>query len=73
VKELLGERRLVLEREFSYLELLENLVAEEVNIVIRRKVGPNFCGQEGKPVALRISKGETRILNKVFYKGKVFL
>ena len=73
VKELLGDKPLVLDREFSYLELLENLVTEGVNFVIRLKVGPNFCDGEGKPVALSISEGETRILNKVFYKGKVFV
>jgi hypothetical protein len=73
VKELIGERPLVLDREFSYLELLENLVTEGVNFVIRLKVGPNFCDGEGKPVVLSVSKGETRILNKVFYKGKVFV
>lgn len=73
VKELLGDRPLVLDREFSYLELLENLVLEEINFVIRLKVGPSFCDGEGKPVALSIQKGETRILNKVFYKGKVFV
>ena len=73
VKELLGERPLVLDREFSYLELLENLVAEGLNFVIRLKVGPNFCDGEGKPVALSVPKGETRILNKLFYKGKVFV
>ena len=73
VKELLGERPLVLDREFSYLELLENLVTEGVNFVIRLKVGPSFCDREGKPVALSVSKGEIRILNKVFYKGKVFV
>jgi hypothetical protein len=73
VKELLGERPLVLDREFSYLELLENLVLEGVSFVIRLKVGPNFCDGEGKPVTLSIQKGETRILNKVFYKGKVFV
>jgi hypothetical protein len=73
VKELLGERPLVLDREFSYLELLENLVTEGVNFVIRLKIGANFWDGEGKPVALSVSKGETRILNKVFYKGKVFV
>jgi hypothetical protein len=38
VKEFLGERPLVLDREFNYLELLENLVAEEMNIIIRLKL-----------------------------------
>jgi len=73
VKELLGDRPLVLDREFSYLELLENLALEGVNFVIRLKVGPNFCDGEGKPVVLSVQKGETRILNKLFYKGKVFV
>jgi hypothetical protein len=73
VIELLGDRPLVLDREFSYLELLEYLAAEGVNFVIRLKVGPNFCDQEGRPVTPSISQGETRIFNKVFYKGKVFV
>ncbi len=73
VEELLGNRPLVLDREFSYLELLETLVAEGVNFVIRLKVGPSFCGGEGKPVTLSVQKDETCILNKIFYKGRVFV
>ena len=73
VKELLGEKPLVLDREFSYLELMQALVREEVNFVIRLKVGAHFFDQEGKQVALSVKKGETRILNKVFYMGKVFV
>jgi hypothetical protein len=73
VKELLGDKPLVLDREFSYLELLENLVTEGVNFVIRLKVGPKFYDEEGKPVTLSIAHGETRTLNKVFYKGKVLV
>jgi Transposase DDE domain len=73
VKELLGERPLVMDREFSYLELMENLVLEGIHFVIRLKVGAKFTDQEGKLVALSIAKGETRILNKVFYMGKVFM
>lgn len=73
VKELLGEKPLVLEREFSYLELMQALGREEVNFVIRLKVGAHFFDQEGNRVALSVKKGETRILNKVFYMGKVFV
>jgi len=73
VKELIGDKPLVLDREFSYLELLENLLKEGIHFVIRLKVGPKFCDQEGKEVRLSIQKGETRTLNKVFYKGKVFV
>lgn len=73
VKELLGDKPLVLDREFSYLELMQALVIEKVNFVIRLKLGAHFFDQEGKRVALSVKKGETRILNKVFYMGKVFV
>ena len=73
VKELLGERPLVMDREFSYLELMENLVLEGIHFVIRLKVGALFTDQEGKRVELKIAKGETRLLNKVFYRGKIFM
>lgn len=73
VKELLGEKPLVLDREFSYLTLMQALVIEEVNFVIRLKLGAHFFDQEGKRVALNVKKGETRILNKVFYMGQVFV
>jgi hypothetical protein len=50
VKELLGERPLFLDREFSYEELLEALEVEEVHFVIRLKMGshpPKFYDEEG--------------------------
>ena len=73
VKELLGDKPLVLDREFSYLGLMENLVIEKINFVIRLKEGAKFIDQEDNLVAMSIRKGETRILNKVFYMGKVFV
>ena len=73
LKEVIGNIPLVLDREFSYLELLENLVTENVNFVIRLNTKVSIFDQEGKPIVLSVSKGETRILNKVFYKGKVFV
>ena len=73
IKELLGDKPLVLDREFSYLELMENLVFEEINFVICLKEGPKFTDQQGNLVAMSVSKGATRVLNKVFYMGKVFV
>jgi len=73
VKDLLGEKPLVLDREFSYLGLMENLVFEKINFVIRLKEGARFIDQEGNLVALSVRKGETRTINKVFYMGKVFV
>lgn len=37
------------------------------------QTGSRFFDQEGKQVALSVKKGETRILNIVFYMGKVFV
>ena len=71
IKELLGSRPLVLDREFSYLELLENLVLERVNFVIRLKTGVNLLDGAGKVVELSVPQGKTRLINQVFYKGKV--
>jgi len=76
LKDLLGERPLVLDREFSYLELLKRLTEEQVNFVIRLNTGshpPKFWDTEGREVALTISPGETVIHNQVWYKGKVCL
>jgi hypothetical protein len=67
LKDLLGERPLVLHREFSYLELLLNLVEEQVNFVISLKLGshpPKFYS-EGREVVLSLSPGQTVIHNRV--------
>lgn len=64
LKELLGERPLVLDREFSYLELLQALVTEGIHFVIRLNLGshpPRFLEDGGREVALEISPGETVI------------
>src|SRR3989304_4728486 len=74
LKDMLGKRPLVLDREFSYLELMLNLVEEQVNWVIRlslRANPPKFYDQDGKEVALTISPGETVIHNRLWYMGKV--
>lgn len=76
LKDLLGERPLVLDREFSYLELLVNLVEEQVNFVIRLNLGshaPKFWDGDGREVVLTISPGETVVHNQVWYKGQVCL
>ena len=55
VKHVVGERPFVLDSEFSYLRLLEKLVAEEVNLVIRLNLGshpPVFTHAEGRRVEL---------------------
>lgn len=73
LKDLLGERPLVLDREFSYLELLLNLIEEQVHFVIRLNLGshpPKFWNANGQEVLLTISQGETVVHHQVSYKGK---
>ena len=74
LKDLLGERPLVLDREFSYLELLLRLVEEWVHFVIRlnlRSHPPKFYDRDSNEVALTITPGETVTHNGVWYMGKV--
>lgn len=74
IKALLGDRPLVLDREFSYLELLHNLVAEGVQFVIRLNMGshpPIFLNRQGRRVELMILPGQEVIHRNLFYKGEV--
>jgi len=73
LKELLGEKALVLDREFSYLELFMAIVAELIKFVIRLNTGnnPSILNDNGEKVSLLISQGETVIHRGVYYKGKV--
>jgi len=76
VKHVVGERPLVLDREFSYLSLLEKLVAEEVNFVIRLNLGsrpPVFSNAEGRRVELMITPGERAVYHQIYYKGQVLV
>jgi hypothetical protein len=76
VKELLGDRPLVLDREFSYEELMEILVLEHIQFVIRLNLGdqhkpPRLVDADGAPVKLFIKPGETVIRPNVYYLGTV--
>ena len=74
VKALIGERPLVLDREFSYLELFKSLVVEGIHFVIRLNLGshpPRFTDGEGKEVKLSITPGDKVIRKGWLYRGKV--
>lgn len=74
IKDLLGEKPLVLDREFSYLELLENLRAEQVHFVIRlnlRSHPPHWTTAKHQPITLQIAQGETEIYRQLYYKDQV--
>lgn len=76
VKELLGEKPLVLDREFSYQDLLERLVAEQIHFVIRLNLGDQhkkscILDADGQPVRLYVKPGKTVIGRNVYYLGAV--
>lgn len=74
LKGLIGDKPLIADREFSYLELLEALVTEHIHFVIRLHLGshpPHLLDENGQPINLDITPGETVIRRKVSYKGQV--
>jgi hypothetical protein len=76
VKQLLGDRPLVLDREFSYEELMEILFIEHIQFVIRLNLGdqhkqPRLIDADGEPIKLFIKPGETVIRPNVYYLGTV--
>jgi Transposase DDE domain len=76
VKELLGDRPLVLDREFSYEELMEVLYIEHIQFVIRLNLGDQhkqlrLIDADGAPDKLFIRPGETVIRPNVYYLGTV--
>jgi len=76
VKDLLGEKPLVLDREFSYQDLLERLVAEQIQFVIRLNLGDQrkksrILDADGQPIRLYVKPGKTVIHRNVYYLGAV--
>jgi hypothetical protein len=74
MRQFVGQRPLVLDREFSYLSLLEKLVAEGMNFVIRLNLGshpPIFTDVEGRRVELMMAPEETVVYPQIYYGGQV--
>lgn len=74
VKALLGDRPLVLDREFSYEELMSILSIEQIQFVIRLNLGdqhkqPRLIDADGQPVKILIHPGETVVRPNVYYLG----
>jgi hypothetical protein len=79
IQQLIGERPIVFDREFSYLELLRNLVEEKVRFVIRLRTGshpPHFYydAEKKHPLQLLVAPiNKPRIFRQVYYMGEVRL
>ena len=74
IKAVLGDRPLILDREFSYLELLLNLVAEGAHFVIRLNLGshpPVMLSKTGQRIDLVVSPEQTVIHRDLLYKDQV--
>jgi hypothetical protein len=73
LKDLFGDKPLVMDREFSYEEFFQSLVVEGMKFVIRLNVsgGATVVDDEGQRVMLSIRPGEKVLHKGVFYKGKV--
>jgi DDE family transposase len=74
VKALLGEQPVVLDREFSYHELLAQFVAAQVHFVIRLNLGshaPLLTDAQGRRVEWAVARGQTVRYTDLRYRGAV--
>jgi hypothetical protein len=74
LKALLGARPLVLDREFSYLELLDYFQHADLNFVIRIHLGshqPTFLDGAGRKITLTVAMGQEVTYHQLRYLGKV--
>ncbi len=73
VKELLGERPLVLDREFSYGWLLSRLKEAGIHFVVRLNTAkhPTFTDKEGQKRRLSLAPGKEVSLSGLQYKGEL--
>jgi hypothetical protein len=76
VKELIEDKVLVLDREFSYESLMQALVEERIPFVIRLNLGrqqPTLLNDEKRRVKLHVSRGKQVSYQGLLYKGNVLV
>jgi hypothetical protein len=74
IKALLGEKPLVLDREFSYLELLQYMSENSLRFVVRLNLGshqPVLLDATGKRVTLTVTPGQQVIYRALLYREQV--
>ena len=73
LKELLGERPLVMDREFSYSWLLSQLKEVGIHFIVRLNTArhPTFTDKEGRRKHLSLAPKEKVFLEGLRYKGEV--
>ena len=79
IQQLVGQRPIVFDREFSYCELLRHLVDAEVPFIIRLNQGANaphffYDADQKRPLRLLIAPiNKPKIYRQVYYRGEVCL
>jgi Transposase DDE domain len=79
IRQLIGPRPIVFDREFSYRELLSSLVDEDVHFVIRLNMGANpplfyYDAARKQPLQLLVAPiNQPQIYRQVYYMGEVCL
>jgi hypothetical protein len=79
IRQLIGARPIVFDREFSYRELLSSLVDEGVHFVIRLNMGANpplfyYDAARKQPLQLLVAPiNKPQIYRQVYYMGEVCL
>jgi hypothetical protein len=79
IRQLIGPRPIVFDREFSYRELLNSLVDEDVHFVIRLNMGANpplfyYDAERKQPLQLLVAPiNKPQIYRQVYYMGEVCL
>lgn len=76
IKNLLGDRPLVLDREFSYEDLMDRMTLEHVQFVIRLNTGDlhkqtRLSTGDGKPIKLFIRHAQVVIYRNIYYRGHI--
>lgn len=74
LKDLLGDKPLVLDRDFSYLELLQYCVGAKINFVIRlnlRSHPPKLYTAQGREVTLMLGIGQREEYHQLRYRNQV--
>ncbi len=74
IKALLGDKPLVVDREFSYLEMMQYLAENKISSVIRLNLGshpPTLVDAAGKRIALTLAPGQRVIYRDLLYREKV--
>jgi len=74
LKDLLGDKPLVLDRDFSYLELLQYCMHAHINFVIRlnlRSHPPKLYTAQGRELTLMVGLGQREVYHQVRYRNQV--